>query len=147
MRAVCFIIALKIVSICDAASPQLRFAWKQIDYVWDSPGDRENAIKDGTFVPANNIPLGMARWKDKLFVTVTRWRNGVASALNYIDLNGPQDQPLKPYPSFKDNLVPDTATELPSNSSIISVFRLYVDSCDRLWVMDTGLAAIFGKIT
>ncbi|KAG6446385.1 L-dopachrome tautomerase yellow-f [Manduca sexta] len=144
MKAVGFIIALAIASVCDAATPKLRFGWKVIDYTWDTPADRENAIRNENFVPANNLPLGLARWRNKIFVTVPRWKNGVASSLNYVDLNGPQDQPLKPYPSFKDNLVPDTAKELPSNSSIISVFRVYVDVCDRLWVMDSGLADIFG---
>lgn len=147
MRAISFIIALTAISICEATSPKLRFAWKQLDYVWDTPTDREYAIKDGAFVPANNLPLGLARWKNKLFVTVPKWKSGVASSLNYVDLNGTQDQPLKPYPSLKDNLVLDTAKDLPSNSSIISVFRVFVDSCDRLWVMDSGLADILGKIT
>lgn len=31
------------------------------------------------------------------------------------------------------------------NSRIISTFRLRVDECDRLWVMDTGLADILGS--
>lgn len=146
MRAISLVIALTAVVSCRAASPQpqLRFAWKEVDYVWDSPAQRETAIKDKIFVRANNLPLGLARWKNKVFVTVPRWKNGVASSLNYVDIDGPQDQPLKPYPSLKDNLVADTVTEIPSNSSIISVFRVFVDPCDRLWVMDTGLADILG---
>lgn len=145
MRAISFMIALAVLATCEAASPQLRFAWKQIDYVWDSPADRENAVQSGNFVQANNLILGLARWKNKLFITVPRWKNGVASSLNYIDVDGAQDQILKPYPSMKDNLVPDNAKKAPSNSSIISVFRVFVDSCDRLWVMDSGLADIFGN--
>ncbi|XP_063532375.1 protein yellow-like [Cydia strobilella] len=144
MRAISFILAAAVLAICKAASPQLRFAWKQVDYAWDSPADRENAIKTGQFVQEHNLILGLARWKNKLFITVPRWKNGVASSLNYVDVDGAQDQILKPYPSMKDNLVPDDAKELPSNRSIISVFRVYVDPCDRLWVMDSGLADIFG---
>ncbi|XP_063621302.1 protein yellow-like [Cydia splendana] len=144
MRVISFIIAAAVLAICKAASPQLRFAWKQVDYAWDAPADRENAIKAGQFVQEHNLILGLARWKNKLFITVPRWKNGVASSLNYVDVDGAQDQILKPYPSLKDNLVPDDAKELPSNSSIISVFRVYVDPCDRLWVMDSGLADIFG---
>lgn len=138
-------LTLAIVTICEAATPLVRFAWKEIDYTWDTPADKENAIKDKIFVPEHNLPLGLARWKNKLFVTVPRWKNGVASSLNYVDVDGPSDQLLKPYPSWKDNLVSDTAKELPSNSSIISVFRVFVDACDRLWVMDSGLADILGK--
>lgn len=31
-----------------------------------------------------------------------------------------------------------------NNASIVSTFRIYIDECDRLWVMDTGLADILG---
>lgn len=36
-------------------------------------------------------------------------------------------------------------TGLSSNETIISTFRIRVDECDRLWVMDTGLADILGN--
>ncbi|XP_075970705.1 L-dopachrome tautomerase yellow-f2-like [Anticarsia gemmatalis] len=145
MRAVSLVVALAVVTVCQAATPQLRFAWKEMDFTWDSPEARENAIKEKRYIPENNLPLGLAHWRNKMFVSVPRWKAGVASTLNYIDLDGPQDQPLKPYPSFKDNFVSDSATELPSNSSLISVFRVYVDACDRLWMVDTGLADILGN--
>lgn len=145
MKAI-ILAVLATAAVCKAATPELRFAWKEVDYAWPQPEVREQAIKDGNFVSANNLPLGLARWKNKMFVTVPRWKSGVPSSLNYVDLDGAQDQILKPYPSFKDNFVPDAAKELPSNNSIVSVFRVYVDACDRLWVMDTGLADIYGKI-
>lgn len=34
---------------------------------------------------------------------------------------------------------------LADNATIISTFRIRVDECDRLWVMDTGLADILGS--
>lgn len=145
MKAITLIIALTVVSACNAATPQLRFAWEEVEYTWNTPLEKENAIKEKLYVPENNLILGLARWKNKMFLTVPRWKNGVASSLNYIDVDGPQKQPLKPYPTFKDNFIPDTANELPSNSSIVSVFRVFVDECDRLWVMDTGLADILGS--
>lgn len=33
---------------------------------------------------------------------------------------------------------------LRDNATIVSTFRIRVDECDRLWVMDTGLADILG---
>ncbi|XP_026739746.1 L-dopachrome tautomerase yellow-f2-like [Trichoplusia ni] len=144
MRAIVLLAALAVATVCHAATPEVRFAWKQMDFTWESPEIRETAISEKRFIPENNLPLGLARWRNKVFVTVPRWKAGVASTLNYVDLDGPQDQLLKPYPSFKDNFVPDTATELPSNSSLISVFRVFVDECDRLWVIDSGMADIFG---
>lgn len=34
---------------------------------------------------------------------------------------------------------------LQDNTTIISTFRVRADECDRLWVMDTGLADILGN--
>lgn len=48
---------------------------------------------------------------------------------------------LKPYPDWATNKIldKDNATK------IVSTFRIRVDECDRLWVLDTGLADILGK--
>jgi hypothetical protein len=32
-----------------------------------------------------------------------------------------------------------------NNATIISTFRIRIDECDRLWVMDSGLADILGS--
>lgn len=64
---------------------------------------------------------------------------------------------LIPYPNWEANKLPidqmstpassgeNTSTGLIDNSTIISTFRVRVDECDRLWVMDCGLIDILGK--
>lgn len=72
---------------------------------------------------------------------------------------------MTPYPNWEANKVESDGTQtqerigghdnaakaqiveggLADNSSIISTFRVRVDECDRLWVMDTGLADILGN--
>ena len=39
----------------------------------------------------------------------------------------------------------DEHVELKDNATIISTFRIQKDACDRLWVLDTGLADILGN--
>lgn len=101
-----------------------------------------------------------------LFNSYFRWKSGVASSLNYINIDSKESSPqLIPYPSWQANslesdgfstaktmggrtnapmaLVVDG--QLADNSSIISTFRIRIDECDRLWVMDTGLADILGN--
>lgn len=98
------------------------------------------------------------------------WKAGVASSLNYIkiDENKQQSPILTPYPSWDANKIDsdgprevgvvertgghDSAAQatvsnvaLANNASIISTFRIRVDECDRLWVMDSGLADILGE--
>lgn len=92
-------------------------------------------------------------------ILLFRWRSGVASSLNYVKLSSQQTSPLLiPYPSWDANTIEGDVTQGPErlggradakeptvvngqlrdNSSVISVFRIQVDECDRLWVMDTG---------
>ncbi|EFA10662.1 yellow-c precursor [Tribolium castaneum] len=121
------------------------FAWNELTFAWPSEEAKENAVKSGEYVPENNLPLGLGRWKDKLFVTVPRWKSGVAASLNYISLSSAnKTSPLTPYPSWKANTLPK-GDEKPAEDLIVSTFRVKVDPCDRLWVMDTGLADIFGE--
>lgn len=62
--------------------------WKQLDYAFPSEEARQEAILKGEFIPENNLPLGLEVHDDRLFITVPRWRKGVAASLNYIRLNG-----------------------------------------------------------
>ncbi|XP_053959654.1 protein yellow [Anastrepha ludens] len=154
---------------CSAvAKLEERFSWKQLEFEWPSEQAEKEAISTGHYVPENNLPLGLERWNNKLFVTVPRWKAGVAASLNYIDLNSADKSPkLRPYPSWATNTLPidvqpqegktpaggrldadkalPTETELKDNATIISTFRIQVDVCDRLWVLDTGLADILGS--
>lgn len=86
-----------------------------------------------------------------------RWKSGVASSLNYVNIESKESSPaLMPYPSWEANSLDSDGTvttadttggrtnapkatasdsKLADNSSIISTFRIRVDECDRLWVM------------
>ena len=58
------------------------------------------------------------------------------------------DQPLTPYPDWTTNrLVSESDLALDANvtkSRIVSTFRVWPDACDRLWLVDSGLADILG---
>lgn len=64
------------------------YHWNLVDYDYPDDTSRNNAIESKNFIPENNVPLGLDVWKDKLFVTVPRWKAGVSSTLNYISLKG-----------------------------------------------------------
>ncbi|CAH0401455.1 unnamed protein product [Chilo suppressalis] len=116
-----------------------KFQWKTIDFAWN--GDLKNvAMASGGYIPENIMPTGLARWKNKLFIAIPRWKKGVPSSLNYVYLNGSQSEPLLPYPSWKDAFILDDAETINSNATVVSAFRMHVDKCDRLWVVDNGVA-------
>jgi hypothetical protein len=97
-----------------------------------------------------------------------RWKSGVASSLNYFVMSDEKSPVLHPYPSWEANTLPEEnhnkedesygggradakAAEKgdnlleKNNGTIISTFRIRADECDRLWVMDSGLADILGS--
>lgn len=59
---------------------------------------------------------------------------GIPATLNYIPLDAPYD------PSPKLNAYPSLAGNELGNcqSGLNTVYRIKVDKCDRLWVLDTG---------
>ncbi|XP_055386524.1 L-dopachrome tautomerase yellow-f2 [Condylostylus longicornis] len=164
-------VLLAFFAITMAKKLEERFAWNVMEYDWPNSDVMEHYIKTGKYIKDNNLPLGLEVWGDKMFITVPRWKAGVASSLNYIDLNSKDKSPkLRPYPSWEANELPiegdapkledriqtaagrDHAAKpvavgdgLKDNSTIISTFRVQADECNRLWVMDTGLADILGK--
>lgn len=86
MRTSSIVVALLLV-ILDGAIGKLRVAyqWKQIDYAWAS-NDSKRLFPD--YKQEDNLPLGLEVAGDRIFITVPRWRQGVAASLNYIWLNG-----------------------------------------------------------
>lgn len=119
------------------------FSWNQVIFEWPDPEVEKKAISSGAYIPENNLILGMAIWMDKLFITIPRWKAGVASALNYVEIGSNKTSPLKPYPSWDANFNPSGQPK--NNATIVSPFRVFVDRCDRLWVMDTGVSDFLGK--
>lgn len=67
---------------------RVAYQWKMVDYEFTSNEHRQNLINDGDFKPENNLPLGLEVYGDRLFITVPRWKDGVAASLTYIKLSG-----------------------------------------------------------
>ncbi|ENN71161.1 protein yellow [Dendroctonus ponderosae] len=132
---------LFLVCVVFVASNKLNisYQWKVLDFDYGSVEKREEAIADKSFIPENNLPLGLEVYKNRIFVTVPRWKAGVAASLAYIDrTKDPMDSPLlKPYPNW------DAHRSFSDDSpEIVSPFRIRADQCGRLWVLDTGIEGI-----
>ncbi|CAG9854415.1 unnamed protein product [Phyllotreta striolata] len=113
------------------------FEWKIMDFDFPSERDRAMAIFRGKYKPENSLPVGIEIWRDKLFVTVPRWKEGIPSTLNYVPINSPlKNPPLIPYPDLKSNELGNC------EQGLSTVYRLKADACDRLWVLDTGTFGI-----
>jgi hypothetical protein len=99
---------------------RVAYRWKQIDYEWPS-NDTKRLFPD--YKREDNLPLGLEVTNDRIFVTVPRWRQGVAASLNYIRLNDTRESPpLIPYPSWEAHQY--GAAGVPE---IVSTFRVRAD--------------------
>lgn len=88
--------------------------------------------------------MGANLWRDKLFITVPRRRLGVPSTLNYVPLGSSGSRhnvPLIPYPDYLTNAYETTQRR---DHHFVSVYRVAIDVCDRMWFVDTGTVETVG---
>ncbi|XP_032676731.1 protein yellow-like [Odontomachus brunneus] len=114
------------------------YSWKQVEYKLPNGIIQNGFIASGDYIPENNMPLGLAVWHKKMFVTVPRWKKGVLATLASFSLNDNSSSPtLEPYPDLKTN-------DIHSPDGLVSIFRVRIDACDRMWGLDTGVDDILG---
>lgn len=100
--------------------------------------NEQRSALNAQHVPYNNVPMGVTHYHDRIFITVPRRRPGIPSTLNYVSTKAPAGSSplLRPYPSYQMNELPRAGDTQPR---LVSVYRLRVDACDRLWFVDTGV--------
>jgi len=49
-----------------------KFSWKQLAFDWTTPEAEAEAKSNGHYIEENNLPLGVERWQNRIFVTVPR---------------------------------------------------------------------------
>ncbi|CAL7935456.1 unnamed protein product [Xylocopa violacea] len=114
-----------------ANSLNVVYEWKYFDYDYGSEEARKAAIHSGEYDYKNAVPIDVDKWHDMTFVTILRDK-GVPSSLNVVSKKTGKGGPLlEPYPDWSWAKPGDC-------SGITSVYRVAIDKCDRLWVLDTG---------
>ncbi|XP_014273608.1 protein yellow [Halyomorpha halys] len=130
---------ISLLVLIEAKNDKLKevFKWNHIDFAYPDEQTRSASIASGEYKKENNMPLGIEIWKDKVFITVPRWKTGVPSSLNFVKLTDGESPLLHPYPNWATNNVTEE-----KNYTIGNTFRVRADECDRLWVIDSGLINI-----
>lgn len=119
-------------------------SWQQIDFNFPTLVDRNNALQSGFFFPANVTPIdvdvdffspGALLNNKRVFVTTPRFATGVPVTLGYViqSANGPLIQPYPDYSWHSSNGA--------NCDGITSAFRVAVDECNQMWVIDSGNVA------
>uniref|UniRef100_A0A182QYV1 Bee-milk protein n=1 Tax=Anopheles farauti TaxID=69004 RepID=A0A182QYV1_9DIPT len=108
--------------------------WKAADFVFPTPQERAEALATGRYKPENCIPLEMDvdysnPAGSRMFVTIPRFVDGVPYTLGKVS-----GSLIEPFPSAAIQARPENN----NCQGIVSVFRIKIDECNRMWVLDTG---------
>ncbi|XP_046604118.1 protein yellow-like isoform X2 [Neodiprion virginianus] len=114
------------------------YSWKALEFAFTTPQARETAIELGEFIPGKPLPIDVDTYRgnrtgSRIFVSIPRFQQGVPVTLGYVtNVVSSHDNPvIAPYPSWDWHRSGDC-------DGLISVWRMQIDRCGRLWVMDTG---------
>lgn len=71
-KAIFTLLALMAFGTIKSIKLEPKYLWKEVDFAWPSEQVKNQALDSGSYVVANNLPLGLDIWRDKLFITVPR---------------------------------------------------------------------------
>ncbi|XP_044010391.1 protein yellow-like [Aphidius gifuensis] len=111
------------------------FSWSSLDFEFPNARKRQESINQGDFIPGVPVPLDMDVIEipkgKKIFITIPRFQYGVPATLGYFTSNDRKPPIIKPFPNWEMN-------RLGNCQGITNVYRIKIDECGRLWVLDTG---------
>ncbi|KAJ8678880.1 hypothetical protein QAD02_014667 [Eretmocerus hayati] len=110
------------------------FFWKYFDYDWKSAEQKKTYTKNGWYDPRAmySIDVDRSPVDGRTFITIPR-APGVPASLHTVSAKYGESGPLlAPYPNWSWYESPDAC------KGITSVYRVAIDVCHRLWVLDTG---------
>lgn len=120
-----------------AAKNNLRIVkqWAEMNFVFPSESAREAAINNRYYIPGNSVPIDVdvqhrqGPEKSRIFVTIPRFDEGRPITLGTVNDQGL----IVAYPDYNwhDN-------QGHNCDGMTSVFRVAIDKCNRLWVIDAG---------
>ncbi|NP_001154982.1 yellow-e3 isoform X1 [Nasonia vitripennis] len=114
------------------------FSWKALDFAFGSDIAREAAIRTGRFKPGASIPIDVDVYygagESMVFIAMPRLEQGIPVTVGYVtELMSKDGNPLiAPYPDWEWNRLGDC-------DAITSTYRVQIDDCGRLWILDTGV--------
>ncbi|KAF7994009.1 hypothetical protein HCN44_011278 [Aphidius gifuensis] len=110
-------------------------SWASLDFAFPSVQARQESIQHGDFIPGSATPIDFEIIKTlggtKMFVSLPRFQEGTPATLGYFMYQNSNSPVILPYPNWEMN-------RLGNCQGITSVFRIRIDECGRLWVLDTG---------
>uniref|UniRef100_A0A182N5P7 Bee-milk protein n=1 Tax=Anopheles dirus TaxID=7168 RepID=A0A182N5P7_9DIPT len=111
--------------------------WNLLNYnfPWDYP-----AASKEFFNPENVVATGMEVGYDRIFIATPRLFSGVPATVSSVPRGTNGDSPvLQAYPDWTHHRAATKEYNC-SDIGLVSVYRLRIDSCNRLWALDAGVS-------
>ncbi|KAL3274485.1 hypothetical protein HHI36_015868 [Cryptolaemus montrouzieri] len=139
----CFILpgTQQAMPVPQSLGPQPIFEWSQVEFKYPSPQERQRDIDSKTFIPGASVVIDVDvafpdnEGKKAFFVTLPRFQEGIPATLGKVtreEIGG--NKLIEPYPNWSWHRNPTRCYR----ERLVSVFRIQIDSCGRLWVLDNG---------
>ncbi|XP_052852725.1 protein yellow [Drosophila gunungcola] len=116
------------------------FEWKNIQYGFPSEQEREQVLRNGRYNPDSPIPIDIDVYYPRNggparhFVTTPRFGQGVPYSLAYVtNVQGRNGSEIQAYPSYQWH-----SSHGANCDGLTSVYRVHIDPCGRMWVLDSG---------
>lgn len=125
---------------CQLSNPFIDiYTWRNLTFLFPSRQDEINAIIQNKYIAGNTVPIDVDVYYPKfgsprVFITFPRFLEGTPITLGTV--SGPfgtEGAPIQAYPNYQSQ-----SSQGIDCDGLTSVFRVTVDKCDRLWVLDSG---------
>ncbi|XP_063904231.1 protein yellow-like isoform X2 [Zophobas morio] len=143
-RWLCMIFGLCVIDVGISQKPDLGlvYQWTQLEFDYPNAKARQDDIDSGNFDPTSAAPIDVdvhysyaPNKKNRVFVTIPRFQEGVPVTLGVVTDKKLNNNPIiQPFPSWEWHTNPKRC----KRDRLVSVFRVMIDECQRLWVLDTG---------
>ncbi|KAL6434505.1 hypothetical protein ACFW04_006115 [Cataglyphis niger] len=137
MKHLLFVISLLSMTIMSfAANLKPIKEWIYVNYVWDSPQERQEAIDSGNYNPGSGVLYDVDEAPDgRIFVTVIREKGVPASLMTVTDKMGEGGPLLRPYPDW--SWYKNDDKNMDKCKGITGVYGIYIKE-NYLFALDSG---------
>uniref|UniRef100_A0A182NE21 Bee-milk protein n=1 Tax=Anopheles dirus TaxID=7168 RepID=A0A182NE21_9DIPT len=105
------------------------------NFPWDYPASNKDFYN-----PENIVATGIEVGYDRIFIATPRLFSGVPATLSSISRDSHGDSPtLHAFPSWSHHRA-GTKEYNCTEIGLVSVYRIRIDSCNRLWALDAGVS-------
>ncbi|XP_014207735.1 major royal jelly protein 1-like [Copidosoma floridanum] len=132
MKVIAFVFVIATTLVLAAGQLNTVHEWNYIDYLWPNESIKMNAFESGRYIFDRVVPMDVDVDKDGRIFLSFLGAEGVPATLGTVSSVVVDSGPLiQPYPDWSW-FDPDNC------NTIQNVYRIAIDECNRLWVLDTG---------